>query len=142
MVYLDTSALVSLYYPETASERAAAFVAGKPVPFSHLHELEARNALMLKVFRKEATVGESDRTVAAMQEDLKSGSLVRPEVDWITVFRAATALATEHSRRIGARSLDVLHVAAAQALKAERFASFDDRQKDLAKKAGLNVARI
>ena len=51
MVYLDTSALVSLYYPETASERAAAFVAGKPVPFSHLHELEARNALMLKVFR-------------------------------------------------------------------------------------------
>ena len=53
-LYLDTSALVSLYYPESCSDRVAAFVAGFPLPFSPLHELETKNALMLKVFRGEA----------------------------------------------------------------------------------------
>ncbi len=139
-LYLDTSALVSLYYPESRSERIAALVDGSPLPFSSLHELETKNALMLKAFREEASPEAVRETLAAIETDLKGGSLVRPTVDWAETFRAAVNLATKHSRHVGTRSLDVLHVALAQAIGTERFVSTDDRQKALAKKAGLNVA--
>ena len=43
---------------------------------------------------------------------------------------------------MGARSLDVLHVAAAVTTQSEQFGSLDQRQKVLARKAGLKVVRI
>jgi predicted nucleic acid-binding protein len=141
-LYLDTSALVSLYYPEACSARVAALVAGFPLPFSALHELEAKNALMLKVFRKEAAPEAARETIEAIAVDVKSGSLIRPTVDWMEAFRAAVDLATKHSGHVGTRSLDVLHVALAQAIGSKRFASLDDRQKALAKKAGLDVVDV
>ena len=141
-LYLDTSALVALYYPEACSERVVALVASSPVPFSPLHELEAKNALMLKVFRNEATLGAVRQTMAAIEEDLKAGSLVRSAIDWPETFRAAIELASTHSRHVESRSLDVLHVAVAQAIGTERFVSLDDRQKALAKEAGLDLADV
>ena len=141
-LYLDTSALVSLYYPEACSERVVALVARSPVPFSQLHELEAKNALMLKVLRNEASPGAVQQTIAAIEEDLKAGSLVRARIDWPETFRAAIELASTHSRHVESRSLDVLHVAVAQAIGTERFVSLDDRQKALAKEAGLDLADV
>jgi hypothetical protein len=41
--------------------------------------------------------------------------------------------------KLGCRTLDVLHVACACELAADHFLSFDQRQKTLARKAGLNV---
>jgi predicted nucleic acid-binding protein len=141
-VYLDTSALVSLYYPEQCSGRVAALVAGFPLPFSHLHELEAKNALMLKVYRREAGMAAVGKTMEAMGADLKTGSLFRPPTDWMAVFRDAVELAVKHSQRLGFRSLDVLHVTLARSTGAERFVSLDERQKELARRAGLRVARV
>ena len=53
-LWLDTSALVSLYVPKARSARVARLVrrAGEPIPFSQLHELELANALRLRVFRR------------------------------------------------------------------------------------------
>lgn len=48
-------------------------------------------------------------------------------------------LATNHSSTTGCRSLDILHVAAAQKLGASEILSFDTRQRALAAQMGLRV---
>ena len=60
-VYLDSSAIVKLYAPEAESPSVAAYVTGlkEPLPFSHLHEIEVKSALRLKVFRKDGRIPHS-----------------------------------------------------------------------------------
>ena len=57
MIYLDTSFLVSLYCPDANSAFAAALLQTVTVPLviTTLCELEAVNALGLRVFRKEVS---------------------------------------------------------------------------------------
>jgi predicted nucleic acid-binding protein len=55
------------------------------------------------------------------------------------VFDHAEFLSAAHTAVIGARSLDILHVAAASLLGARQFVSFDRRQRSLAFKAGLKI---
>jgi predicted nucleic acid-binding protein len=45
----------------------------------------------------------------------------------------------KHTRSIGCRSLDILHVASALELEIRHFATFDTRQQQLARAAGLRV---
>jgi predicted nucleic acid-binding protein len=56
------------------------------------------------------------------------------------VVREAERLSALHSEKLGTRSLDILHVAAALVLGAAEFHSFDGRQAALARAAGLRVA--
>jgi hypothetical protein len=63
-------------------------------------------------------------------------------LSWFDVFRRATAIAGEHSSKIGSRSLDVLHVACALILESTEFLTFDDGQGRLARVTGLAVARL
>ena len=51
----------------------------------------------------------------------------------------AEALGRRHTEALGARGMDILHVASALALKAGRFVTFDEKQRELARLAGLNV---
>lgn len=141
-VYLDTSALVALYYPESWSGQVSALVSGCPLPFSALHELETRNAMMLKVYRQEVDLRAVKAAIQAIESDLNTGSLVRPPVDWAQMFCMSVDLSTKHTPTRGCRSLDILHVALAQSVEAEIFLSLDDRQKALARKVGLTVADI
>lgn len=55
--YLDSSALIKLYVTEAHSTEVAHFVSmlAHALPFSHLHDLEMKNGLRLKVFRQEAS---------------------------------------------------------------------------------------
>jgi len=46
---------------------------------------------------------------------------------------------SRHSMKLGTRTLDVMHVACACELQADMFVSFDERQRSLAKTAGLQV---
>ena len=55
-------------------------------------------------------------------------------------FTRGAALARTYVAKLGTRTLDSLHVAAALELKAERFWTFDERQKKLAKTSGLKVS--
>ena len=57
--YADTSFLVSLYTPDVNSSTAAAHMKRlrAALPLTPLHELELLNALELRVFRGELTVG-------------------------------------------------------------------------------------
>jgi predicted nucleic acid-binding protein len=139
VIYLDTGCLVKLYYPEPDSQKVAALVAGKPICFNPLHELEFTNALHLKLFHRGATPTQAQAAAALVEEDVKSGALLPTVANWEKIFRAATDLARRHSASFGCRSLDVLHCAAALVLEAGEFLSTDARQKQLAVAMGLKL---
>jgi hypothetical protein len=58
------------------------------------------------------------------------------------VFSKAKHLSLAHTERIGARAIDLLHVAAALELKSDLFLTTDMRQAELAKAEGLRVASV
>lgn len=137
---MDTGCLVKLYYPEPDSQKVAAFVAGRPICFNPLHELEFTNALHLKLFHRSATSAQALAATGLVEADVKSGVLLSPMTNWEKIFRSATEFARTHSASFGCRSLDVLHCAAEMALEAEEFLSTDARQKKLAGAIGLKLA--
>jgi hypothetical protein len=53
------------------------------------------------------------------------------------VYAGAETLSKAHTKSLGTRGFDILHVAIAMALGARNFLTFDLRQKSLAQKAGL-----
>ena len=63
----------------------------------------------------------------------------RVGVECDQVVRAAEALSARWTTKIGSRSLDTLHVGAAVVLQCRVFLTFDLRQAELARKAGLRV---
>jgi predicted nucleic acid-binding protein len=144
VTYLDSSAVIKLYYFEENTTKVSTFVRslGAAIPFSHLHGLEIRNSLRLKVFRRESSAAQLKAALSLIDEDLESGMLLRPTLSWVDVFRHAEALSRRYSRVLGSRSLDLLHVASCVLLEAEDFLTFDDRQGVLARKAGLNLITL
>jgi predicted nucleic acid-binding protein len=134
----DTSFIGSLYLHDANSDVAAARMAAIPMPLllSSLGELELINALQLHVCRKEIHELDSRSSLSAFEADISSGVLaVRPISE--AMFIEARRLSAKWSARLGTCSLDILQVAAAIVLEADSFHTFDDRQKKLAKAAGL-----
>ncbi len=138
-LWLDTSVLVSLYVPEARSERVARFVAreAEPIPFSQLHELEFANALRLRLIRREARRKAVDATLARIEEDLLDGVLRRSALEWPATFSKALELSHRFTPRVGSRSLDLLHVAAAMLARGDRFVTADRRQGAVARRVGM-----
>ncbi len=97
------------------------------------------NALQLRLFRKELTATEAQAAYAAVQSDIAAGIYVLQPLSAV-VFEGAKRLSLKCVAGIGSRSLDMLHVAAALATGAEALLSLDDKQRKLAKAAGLRVA--
>jgi predicted nucleic acid-binding protein len=143
-VYLDSSAIVRLYIPEAETPSVVAYVRtlNEPLPFSHLHEIEVKNALRLKVFRKEAPSRPVLKSIRIIDNDVASRLLQRPELNWIDVFRRAEELSKRFTSRSGSRSLDLLHVASSLLIPCRDFLTFDDRQAVAAQKAGLRIVRL
>jgi hypothetical protein len=56
------------------------------------------------------------------------------------VFEKACQLSRKHSGRLGCRSLDILHVAAALVARASVMYTFDENQKKLAAAGRLRTA--
>ncbi len=142
MIYLDTGCLVKLYYPEPESSAVIRRVAGRPIFFTPLHELEATNALALKVFQGQATGAQVAASLTLFQADLASGALVAPTSLWQVHIQSAIQLALLHTPVIGCRSIDILHCATAAGLHAAEFISTDVRQSKLASSMGLNWTPI
>ena len=142
--YADTSILFSLYVTDAHSPKADAWRQANPDPldFTGLHRIELRNAFSLAVFQQRLTPEEAQAAWQEVREDLASGVLVsRPNL-WSRLLREAESLAEHHTPAIGSRSLDILHVAAALALGATEFCTFDTRQGRLAQLAGLHVRSV
>lgn len=140
--YADSSFLVSCYLVDANTPQAKAFLLthSGPLPYTALHELEVRNALRLGVFREMLTEEQAQAAARTIDDDLRSERLVRTSVRWSDVFRSASRLSTRHAATTGTRSLDILHIATAKALRLKSLASFDTRQRALGTLAGLTHA--
>ena len=139
-VYADTSFIASLYIPDANSPCAAKIMQVLPLPvmLTQFGELEFVNALHLRLFRKEMRQAEVRATHAAFRADLHAGVFaVHALPD--AAFTHALRLAAKWTVRLGTRSLDIIHVAAAVVLHADTFQTFDDRQRALAKAAKLKA---
>lgn len=139
--YADTGLLCSLYAPD--AHMAVAIGRMKrgrgPLPLVWLHQLELRNALRLRVFRKEITAAQRDAALNAFLADAANGVYVSTDVAISDVMLEAERLSASFSEKLGVRSLDILHVAAALVAGAGEFWTFDTRQAALAKAAGLKT---
>ena len=140
-VYADTSFLVSLYVQDANTARAVAAVesGAAPLVFTPLIRHEVRNALRLCVFRRQITAAQRESALHDLEADAEAGVLHRTPVDWPKAFTHAERLGRSHAEALGTRGMDVLPVACALALRAKRFATFDERQRQLAELAGLDV---
>lgn len=141
VAYADTSFLFSLYAQDANTVHAGRIVTTlqTPLVFTPLQRHELRNAFRLSVFRREIIAADCQRLLGAVEVDTKTGVLVEAPVSWAEVYSEAEALSAAHSKTLGTRGFDVLHVAAAVALGIRNFLTFDARQKSLAVKAGLKV---
>ncbi len=144
MVYVDTSVIVKLYIKEEYSWETSNWLRenNEAIPLTSFHELELTNAIHLKQFRAEITLEETRLIMSRFEEHEKSGIYYRPQLDWSAIFIHAIDLSKKHSASIGSRSLDILHVASALSINADRFLTLDDRQTKLASLAGLKIENI
>jgi predicted nucleic acid-binding protein len=140
--YADSSFIVALYLNQQSSLGAVAFMQryGQALPFTPWHRLEVRNAIRLAIFQKLIDPHQGKTQLKQMEADLKEETLlVHQAIDWISILRKAENLGEAHNVKIGCRSADLFHVAAASDLDCEKFLTFDERQVVMAKTAGLSV---
>jgi len=140
-VYADSSFLMSLLVEDGNTDAAEKFIVRHPavLSFNPLHRLEVRNGLRLRVYRRE--IDKAARTLALRRLDdaIESGKLAHVPLPWTDALRKAEQLSEAHAEQVGSRSADTLHVAVAMLARMRQFLSFDKRQRQLAKVAGLDV---
>src|SRR5712692_9907222 len=101
-------------------------------------ELEVVNALELRIFRKEVSVAQARSSVTDFEKDLRDGVFQLrglPE----QVFEGARQLSRQTTAKLGTRTADLLHVAAALELGVDYLYSFDQQQRKLAQAVRLKL---
>jgi len=141
--YVDSSALVAVYVPERFSKAARAAVRrASQIPYTPLHRLEVPNAFEMLVGRGAITRDECRAILGQLREDMDAQRLMTVSPDLEQVFARASEFSSLYTAKTLARSLDLLHVAAAHLTSCKRFVSGDDRQLAVAKASGLRVVDI
>lgn len=112
-----------------------------PAVLTHLHRVELATAWHLKVFRRELDLATVGHALVDLESDIEAGVWGAPEYDLADVHSRAEILARKHAATLGARTLDILHVAAAVLVGARNFVTGDRRQASLAAAAGLEVTQ-
>ncbi|HEX3625275.1 MAG TPA: PIN domain-containing protein [Verrucomicrobiae bacterium] len=141
VAFADTGFIASLYLAEATSKAAdAALGTGRePLPLTPLTTLELRNAFNRAVQRGRITAAERDALWQDVETDIAGGFLVPTPVASDELHKKARELSDRYTTTLGTRSLDLLHIAAALALKSKLFFSFDERQRKAAASEGLKV---
>ena len=113
-----------------------------------LHALEVENGVRQRAFHERRVLPSRQRVKIHRERDaalsrltglLKRGAFQAVAMDIDSALDQARRLSTAHTDRLGARAIDLLHVACALLLEAEVFLTFDQRQSALAKGEGLRV---
>jgi len=139
-VYADSSVLASLYILDVHTPAAMRLIAARAdVWLTPFHEAELAHVLSQGVFRKNFSQQQADIATRDFEHDCSTGFWHRVAFP-PDAFESAVSLARHYGARVGSRTLDSLHVACALELKADRFWTFDERQKRLAKAAGLRTS--
>lgn len=142
--YADTAFICSLYLEDAHTPFAGSWMnrPQEPLPFTWLHQIEVKNALRLRVFRKEDQAEQCAAALALLSEDFQLGIWQSTILNPAAVTLKAEQLSARHTAHIGTRSLDILHVAAALVLGVTDFLTFDKRQATLAMAAGLKSPKL
>jgi predicted nucleic acid-binding protein len=137
--YADPSALLKLYIHEPASAAMSAWRSRTKgaLPVTPHGRLEIVNGICLAGFRKIISAEALSDAIVSFDEDLAEGRYVDADILWRATLRRARELSRAHTPALGCRTLDVLHVATAVELGLRYFVTFDSRQGQLAKAAGL-----
>jgi predicted nucleic acid-binding protein len=141
-VYCDTSFLLSFYLTDSNSERAIKVVEQlkNPIPYTMFHRFELRNAFRLAIFRGMITPQRCKEAFQDLETDLKDATLVHRAIDWVELFRTGEVLSAAHTEKRGARALDLMHLSLALVLKSTHLYTFDVKQREIARSAGLKVS--
>jgi predicted nucleic acid-binding protein len=103
-----------------------------------LGELEVVNAFGLRVFRKEVSAVQAQESLADFEKDLRDGVLQLRRLEE-SFFERAQQLSRQTTAKLGTRTADLLHVAAALQLGADYLYSFDQQQRTLAHAVRLKL---
>jgi len=139
-IYADSSFLVSLYSADSnwaAAARTMEISSGECF-VTTLGELEVVNAFGLRVFRKEVSAAQAQESLRDFEKDLRDGILQLRGLSE-PVFERARQLSQQTAAKMGTRTADLLHVAAALELGVGYLYSFDQQQRKLAKAVRLKM---
>jgi predicted nucleic acid-binding protein len=139
VVCCDTSFLYSVYGHDTNTSHAldALKKLRQPITLTLLNEFEFLNALRLSIFRKVITSEMAAAIVAAFEADLELGRIVLDQTNLTLLLLEAKRLSSIYTISAGFRTFDIIHVAGALHLKADKFLTFDSNQQGLARELGL-----
>lgn len=140
---MDTSFLVSLYSLDANSTMAAKTMQAGAATFliTTFGELELVNALWLRVFRKEASLLQAKSSLVVFERDLQNGLFqIKPLLE--NAWARARQLSRQTTSRLGTRTGDLLHVAAALESGSDWFYSFDRQQRKLAQTVKLKLNAV
>lgn len=138
-IYADSSFFVSVYLRDSRTPDALRLLAGKPrIWFTAFHQIEFAHAVAQNVFRRQISGAKADEIHRQLAQDCDSALWQLADFP-PAAFVAGAALARRYVAALGARTLDTLHVACALELKSDRFWTFDERQRRLARAAGLRT---
>jgi predicted nucleic acid-binding protein len=139
-VYADPSFIVSLYSPDANSAAAARIMhASSGERFlTTFGELEVVNAMGLRIFRREVSAAQARSALTEFEKDLRDGVFqLRGLTD--AVLERAQELSRQTTAKLGTRTADLLHVAAALELGVDCLYSFDLHQRKLAQTLRLKL---
>ena len=139
-IYADTSFLISLYSPDVNSAVAVRTMQASSGDrlVTTFGELEVVNGMQLRIFRKEVSAAQAQSSLDDFEKDLRNGvfqlrGLPEP------LFEQARQLSRRTTAKLGTRTADLLHVAAALELGADYLYSFDQQQRKLAQAVRLKL---
>ena len=142
--YFDTGLVLKLVVKEPLSSKVHEFLTARrlPVLYPLLPQLEFRNALHAKLNRGEITPLQLASCLEMESDFLAEGRFQRVELDWRRIFLATMRMIPSVTASTGCRTLDLLHIAAAQMCGASEFVTGDARQAKAARFCGLDVVEI
>lgn len=139
IVCVDSSFLVSSYISDSNSPESDRRREGRnDLLLSPLNRTEFAHAIHQSVFRGRMKTAEAHRLWTLFEQDCHEGVWNQsgfPD----SVWNIGIELARIHGSAMGMRTLDSLHVAFAVETRAERFWTFDERQRRLAEAVGLDT---
>jgi predicted nucleic acid-binding protein len=142
MIYSDTSFLFAIYQSRDAFHVPAKKLMARnldAIAFTLLGEFELLNNVHRALASGTIGRAEHDAILRQVETDETDGILVRQAIYDADLYARARAISKKFSVETNSRSLDVLHVAAAELLCVTSFVSFDIKQRLLAQKVGLGL---
>jgi hypothetical protein len=142
---LDPSFLFPLYTLEEHSASAIRQINNPGMTFimSNLLYYEFRQAVRRQIFMSKHnhavgfTESQGKKILEIFDADCAKGIFKRVAENTIEILQIAENLSATYTGRYGYRGFDILQVASALQMKADRFLTFDATQKKLAKAVGL-----